>query len=132
MSKFNPVMYIFLNKSLGMSTGKASAQVAHAAVMGTLHSSLQIQGIWNKSMHRTIIVLAARDDQHILNIQDYLSERKIESWAVIDEGVNEIDPHVRTALATTILDKDNEDVEKALSSFSLYRDTIRVTMEIDR
>lgn len=130
---YNPVIYVFLNKSLHMSVGKASAQTAHAVAM----SFMQINDIkhvakWIASPHRTVIVLEARDEAHMRNIKDYLHERVIPTSMIIDEGVNEIDPHVPTALSTRILNKDDEFVTKALSSFSLYRDIVKTTVEFER
>lgn len=128
-----PVIYVFLNKSLQMSVGKASAQVAHAVMMANVDiiDDKQRQE-WKMAVHRTVIVLEARDEQHMRNISSYLVERAYAVHYIIDEGVNEILPHTVTAMATSVLDKDSEDVEKAFSSFSLYRDVIKVKLEIDR
>ena len=128
----NPVVYIFINKSLHMSAGKVGAQAAHAAMMGAIGSRTERRREWLKSPHRTIIVLEARDADHIHNIEQYLFERGFGSKTIIDEGVNEIDPHVPTALTTAILDKDNELVYKTFSSFSLYKDPIKINLELDR
>ena len=128
-----PVIYVFLNKSLQMSVGKASAQAVHAAMMANVDIIDDTQrGEWKKAVHKTVIVLEARDEQHMRNIASYLVERAYAVHYIIDEGVNEILPHTVTAMATTILDKDSEDVEKAFSSFSLYRDVIKVNLEINR
>lgn len=130
---YNPTIYVFLNKSLGMTVGKASAQTAHAVARSMiLLNDEKHRQKWLASPHQTVIVLEARDENHMKNIKDYLLERGLVTAEVIDEGVNEIDPHTWTALATRILNKDNENTAKALSSFSLYRDTIRVRLDIDR
>lgn len=128
----NPVIYIFLNKSLKMSVGKAAAQAAHATVMSVIATDGTGHMEWLNSPHRTIIVLEARDEAHMKNVRAYLAERKVSSVRIIDEGVNEIDPHVWTALATCILDKDAQYVKDVMSTFKLYRDTVRVTLEVDR
>ena len=127
----NPVVYVFLNKSLHMSTGKAAAQATHAA-MQVSRVVENFSAIWNDVAQRTVIVLEARDENHMRAIQDYLFERGFDNHRIIDEGVNEIDPHTITDLATEILEKDDEDVVKTFSSFSLYRDTIKLTLELDR
>ena len=127
----NPVVYVFLNKSLHMSTGKAAAQATHAA-MQVSRVVENFSAFWNDVALRTVIVLEARDENHMRAIQDYLFERGFDTHRIIDEGVNEIDPHTITALATEILEKDDEDVVKTFSSFSLYRDTIKLTLELDR
>lgn len=116
-----------------MSVGKAAAQVGHAIAMASIMLFTDGQKrLWKESPHRTMIVLEARDEHHMGNIALYLKERKFESYSVIDEGVNEIDPHTTTALATAILDKNDENVIKTFSSFSLYKDLVRVTTEFDR
>lgn len=127
-----PIMYVFLNKSLNMSVGKAAAQAVHAANRAMIEAHDSSKRFWKNAVHQTVIILEARDSEHIRNIQDYLKERKFKTFLVIDEGVNEIDPHVPTALATTILDKDDESVKAALSTFNLYRDIVKLTLEINR
>lgn len=130
---YNPVIYVFLNKSLGMTVGKAAAQTAHAVTRSMiLINDEKHRAKWLQSPHQTVIVLEARDENHMRNIRDYLDERGVPVAEVIDEGVNEIDPHTWTAMATPILNKDAEKTYKALSTFNLYRDTIRVRLDIDR
>lgn len=73
--------------------------------------------------------MEARDQQHLENIMAYLGERSIETYPVIDEGVNETDPHVMTAVATQIVDKDLPDVVDIFSTFKTYRDNYRVVLE---
>lgn len=128
-----PVIYVFLNKSLHMSVGKAVAQAAHAVAMAIVAASDKSQRVeWIESPHRYIIVLEARDEDHLHNIHPYLSERGIAAQEIYDEGANEIDPITFTALATEILDKDDEKVQLTMSTFNTYRDDIRVTLEIPR
>jgi hypothetical protein len=50
----------------------------------------------------------------------------------IDEGMTEVDPHVMTALGVAIVDKDDPHTLATFSTFELYRDTIKVTLEIPR
>jgi peptidyl-tRNA hydrolase len=125
----NPVVYIFLNKGLHMSVGKAAAQAAHAAMVVWEPAG---EKVWLDSMHRTIIVLEARDENHMRSIRSYLAERKFKTNEIIDEGVNEIDPHTITALSTNILDKDDENTIRAFSSFKLYRDFVEITTKFER
>lgn len=128
----NAVMYIFLNRGLGMSTGKAAAQAAHAGVQGFQLSKGKLVDAWMSGKHYTKLVMLARDEQHIQTIQDYLADRGFKTEMIIDEGMTEVDPHVKTALAVEIVDKDDAHVTDTFSSFALYRDTVRVTLEIDR
>lgn len=128
----NPVVYIFMNKSLGMSSGKLAAQAAHAAAV-VFNGSTGKQGeYWRAAPHKTILIMEARDDQHLHNISTYLLQRGINSQRVIDEGSNEVDPHSITALATEVLDKDDESLKQTMSTFKLYRDKLRLVMEVDR
>lgn len=127
----NPCVYVFINKTLGMSKGKMTAQGIHAAMMSAIKSSDSQRKFWLDSMHRTVLVMEARDNEHIKNIKAYLEERKFKTHLVIDEGVNEIDPHVPTALATSILNKDDTNVKSALSTFKLFREKIKVVTEIE-
>lgn len=124
MSK--PTVYIFMNKSLGMSSGKLAAQSAHA--MALVDTSKN----WKTSAHRTILIMQARDDGHIRNISDYMAERGFKSFMVVDEGVNEIEPHTITALATEVVDRELEHTADTFSTFELYKDSVRITLEVDR
>lgn len=128
----NPVIYVFLNKGLHMSTGKAAAQAAHAAVMGALASSEHKQMQWVADPGKYMIVLEGRDANHMNDIAVYLTQRGFIYERIVDEGVNEIDPHSTTAIATLILDKDNERVIKTFGGFSLYRDTVKINLEFER
>lgn len=128
----SPVIYIFINKSLGMSIGKAAAQSAHAAVFSAAESDKSRRKLWLNSPHKTIIVLEARDENHIRNISKYLLQRNFISNTIIDEGMNEIDPHTITALSSLILDKNDESVALTFSSFKLYKDLIKFSVELDR
>lgn len=129
---YNPILYVFLNKSLHMSAGKAAAQATHAAIMSMIKINSEVYiAKWVASPHRTVIVLEGRDEDHLRNIREYLLERDIQTVQIIDEGVNEIDPHVVTAVATRIMNKNNEEQQRAMSSFNLYRDPIEVTFKLD-
>lgn len=115
-----------------MSVGKASAQVAHAAVMAMTYEEESRLQLWRSSVHKTIIVLEARDENHMRNIESYLSERGVLTATVIDEGVNEIDAHTITAMATDILDKDKISTIDTFSTFKLYKDLVKITTEFTR
>jgi peptidyl-tRNA hydrolase len=128
----NPILYIFLNKGLHMSSGKAAAQASHAAMMAAVNANSNDAYVWKTANEKTIIVLEARDEQHMRNIQHYLKQRKVDTQIIIDEGVNEIDPHVPTALVSNILDKDAPEETAPFSSFRLYHDIVKVTTEYEK
>jgi len=127
-----PVMYIFVNKGLGMSSGKMAAQVAHAAIEGYILSDPKLIKEWRYGKHYTKLVMQARDATHLTTIQRYLLDRGVKCELIIDEGMTEIDPHVSTALGVEIVDKEDPHIEATFSTFELYRDTIKVTLEIPR
>lgn len=106
-----PVLYVVANKGLNMSPGKLAAQVAHAT-MGIAIKGITKFGIpdlqpWFTEPHRWVIILEGEDEMHLTNIREYLGDRGVNTYAVIDEGVNEIRPFSITALGVQILDKDS-------------------------
>lgn len=128
-------MYIILNEGAGMSTGKAAAQAAHAAVEGYRLSSVPVNGegsafwcesnlqrLWYKGGHYTKIVLGARDAADLKVKHEYLLDRGFKASLIIDEGRTEIDPFTPTAVAVEIVDKDNPHVAATFSSFKLFKD----------
>jgi PTH2 family peptidyl-tRNA hydrolase len=120
----NPVQYIIANQGARMSPGKLAAQVAHASVKGVTYDILVGTALyleWNDSGH-TKIVLAARDNDHMLWAERYLSEQGFHGQMIIDEGRTEVSPLTPTALGFPILDKDDEKVKFAFSTFKLYKD----------
>ncbi len=117
--KTNPVMYLFVNKSIGMSPGKMSAQVAHAACLAQRGSKPEMIEDWYKFGFYTKLVMEARDEHHLDNIQKYLKDRKIESFMVIDEGRTEIKKHTKTALGVEVIDKN--ELGPIFKEFDLYK-----------
>lgn len=116
-----PVMYLFVNRGLGMSSGKAFAQVSHAAVKAYAISHPEITAAWSET-GETKVALLAEDEVHLSNIERYLEDRGYRTVAVIDEGRTEIRPHSFTALGVAIVDKDDEDVQFSFGSFQTYKD----------
>lgn len=128
----DPVLYIFLNKGLGMSTGKSAAQAAHAAVeaykltMGAVNSGNQtaqdVERAWYEGGHYKKIVLEARDRHQLRDIERYLNDRRFRTALIIDEGHTEIAAFSPTALGVELVDKDNSHVAATFGEFKLYRD----------
>lgn len=131
------VQYIVGNKGLGMSPGKLSAQVAHAAVKGVMMTwqdgldGEHIYAEWDATGH-TKIVLEVTDAQHLTAFREFAKSRGINSWLVIDEGRTEVAPHSPTALGFPILDKSDRDVAHTFADLRTYREKIKVTLELDR
>lgn len=128
-----PVMYIFVNKSLHMSAGKVGAQTVQAAIGAyRISNDKLVKSWWNEGGHHTTLIMEARDEKHLSNISDYLFERGFNSFMMIDEGMTEIDAHTMTALAVVVVDKEDAHTEKTFQSFKLYRDSVRLTIEVDK
>ena len=125
-------MYIFANRGLGMSAGKLAAQASHAAVEAYRLSDKKLIDDWYQGEHYMKLIMLARDTEHLLNIERYLHDRGIRTSLIIDEGMTEVDPHSPTALGCALVDKDDPDTQAIFSTFELYKDTVKVYMEIER
>src|SRR3990167_8397114 len=100
----NCVMYVFINKGLGMSAGKLGSQSAHAAVEAFRISKMDKLAGWYKGKDYAKLVMQARDENHLQNIQDYLAARGFRSEMIMDEGLTELDSIVKTALGVEVVD----------------------------
>lgn len=115
-------MYIFVNKGLGMSTGKAAAQAAHAAVEAYRVSSREMLAHWYVGLHYKKLVMEALDATHLMTIERYLNDRGFKTRLIIDEGMTEIPAHTATALGVEVVDKDLDHVRATFQEFKLYRE----------
>jgi peptidyl-tRNA hydrolase len=127
-----PTIYIFLNKSLHMSVGKAASQAAHATIKAVQISSDAMLKSYNESPHQTVITLGADDDKHIDHIVTYLSQRNFKCSKVVDEGITEVKPFSVTALVSEIVDKEDIITKMTFSSFKKYEDVVRFIAEVRR
>lgn len=118
----NAAMYIFLNRGLGMSTGKSCAQVGHAVSRAEAASKPNLHAEWKVAGHETKLVMLAEDTLHLMNIERYLNDRGFHTELIIDEGRTEVRPHSPTALGVEIVDKSDPNVVAAFESFKTYRD----------
>lgn len=132
MTSSRPVIYIIMNKALRMSAGKLASQSAHAAALAVINSPREMVNRWEDAAHKAVIVLSGHDEAYLKTAQEYLEQRKIHTIPIIDEGITEVDPLSWTALTSQILDKDSDDIKAAFSVFHSYRDTVKVTLEVDR
>lgn len=111
----HPLIYIILNGSLKMSSGKAAAQTAHAMIQLSVPHGLRSAHV----KQRTVIVLEARDQEQMQNIKSYL--KGVADCAVyIDEGVNEVGPFAMTAMAIGPVEREDWDTRELLSGLPLY------------
>lgn len=126
-----PAMYLFLNRSLSMSTGKAAAQVAHAAVEAYVISNPKAVEQWRVGLHYCKLVMVADDDMHLLTIQKYIEERGFKTKLIIDEGRTEIKPLSMTALGVAVVDRDDPHTQATFETFKLYKEIPRVQQTLE-
>lgn len=113
----NLVMYIVINKDLGMSAGKTAAQASHACTEYLINTLCGNNDLEKEKLHQwhndcqKKIVLGAHE-----NIMQKLSERE-NVYVVHDLGFTEIAPNSLTAICLGIFDK--ADVPKEYSKLRL-------------
>ena len=98
----NPIMYILVNRSLGMSIGKTAAQVGHAVINAYQISDPALRYYWDTHSYPKII-LGAKDSEEMW---DFVAEAKLKCFNVIDEGRTEIKKDSYTATGFEIVDKE--------------------------
>lgn len=125
--EINPVMYLFVNKGLNMSPGKMAAQAAHAACLAQLGSDEDLLDAWYKYGFYTKLVMEARDEDHLRNIETYLKERGIKTCMIIDEGRTEIKKHSITALGCVVVDKNEKG--EIFKEFDLFKPELTVSIK---
>lgn len=123
----NPAMYIFLNRELDMSVGKAAAQAGHAVHLAidsqgarNLEGKNELYRAWMQSGY-TKLVMEARDATHLMTLERYFNEHGYANYVVIDEGRTEVAAHSITALAVEVVDRDDPRAW-IFKEFKLYRD----------
>lgn len=94
--------YVFVPKQPRMSAGKIASQVAHATFMALEQEPSMIKRKWKKS-GMCVIVLEAKSNNHLMEIDRYLEQWKVTHYLYIDEGYTEVPPMTATALATGIV-----------------------------
>lgn len=125
-------MYIFINKGLGMSTGKIASQAAHASVEAYRISKKDLVDEWYKGGHYMKLVMQAKNATQLFQIERYLQDRGFKTSMIIDEGLTEIQPHTATALGVEVVDRDDPHTLATFSTFELYKDLARITIELER
>lgn len=106
-----PTQYIFLNKSLNMTSGKAAAQVAHAVEELTSEIYHHGDGDTREKYFRIMagttrvtIILAVKDADELYKLNNYLESQGIWTGIYVDECCGE-EKFVPTALAVNYLDR---------------------------
>lgn len=117
-----PVMYVFLNRGLRMTIGKAGAQIGHAVSRAQEASRPDLVAEWKRSKHETTLIMLATSTEDLLLKERYLNDRGFETELIIDEGRTEVPPHSATAFGVPIVDKDEPEVLAAFSDFKVYRE----------
>lgn len=125
-------MYIFVNRGLGMSTGKLAAQTAHAAVEAYRISKKALVEDWYMGGHYTKLVMLATDAEHMTSIKEFLEDRGFKTAQIIDEGMTEIAPFSKTALGVEIVDREDPHTNSTFSRFQTYREILRFTVEVEK
>ena len=126
-------MYIFANRSLGMSKGKFGAQTGHAAVEAYRLGFIEENGGWFRENgitrnwrevggHYAKVVLHAEDDTEMLIYKQYIEDRGFKTALIIDEGRTEVRPHSITAMGIEVVDKDDPHVAATFGDFKTYRE----------
>lgn len=132
MAHTDTVMYIFVNKGLGMSVGKVAAMAAHGATEAVLGSDPLLVKKWREGGHYCKLVMQAKDEEELSRIDKYITDRGFKTFRIIDEGMTEIDPMSFAALGVEVVSREDPHVEKTFSIFQLYRDSVRVVVEVDK
>ena len=95
--------YVIVPKRPRMSKGKIASQVAHATFMALeKDKDNPYKELW-KIEGMCVIVLEAKDTNHLNDIAKYLDQWNIPHHLYIDEGLFGCDPFTPTALATGVL-----------------------------
>lgn len=122
----NPVQYIFVNKSLNLSFGKAAAQIAHAQEALTheyienFRDKLDDYNELLSTNPRTVIVLECKDAEELYKIVGYVEAIGLITGIYVDEGGDGyiLEP---TAMAVEYVEKDDPRLTPLFSKFELYK-----------
>jgi peptidyl-tRNA hydrolase len=107
-----------------MSPGKIAAQAAHAAVEGfrLTPPDSNLLRLWYRSGHYKKIVLLGKNESHMRNAYDYVTDRDIAAAKIIDEGRTEIESLSLTAIGCELVDKHDPHIAGIFEAFELYKE----------
>lgn len=121
------MQYIILDHTLRMSTGKAAAQAAHAAIEGLRLNAKEpwgnpwdasIVNRWYQGGHYAKVIL---ETANLHNALSYCAARGFKGALIIDEGRTEFAADLTpTAIGFPVLDKHEPHVRETFSAFRLY------------
>lgn len=122
----NPTQYIFVNKSLNLSFGKAAAQIAHAQeeltheYIENFRDKLDDYNELLSTNPRTTIVLGCKDAEELYKIVNYVEAIGLITGIYVDEGGDDyiLEP---TAMAVEYVEKDDPRLTPLFSKFELYK-----------
>ena len=109
-------MYILVNKSLGMSSGKMSAQCCHSAINVYNLSKPEIKKKWDEGSF-TKVILGGKNEKELEKFIKLANSLGLNIFAVHDEGRTEIKAGSMTVVGLEIIDKDEHG--KKFRGFSL-------------
>jgi PTH2 family peptidyl-tRNA hydrolase len=115
------VLYVFANRSLGMSSGKLSAQTGHAFVISYALSRSDVADHWFEHS-QAMVVLEAQDAEELQLIGSRLKDAGLLTFPIIDEGRTELEPGQLTALGVEIVDKTAPGMRALFRRYPLWRD----------
>jgi len=115
------VMYVFANRSLGMTSGKLGAQCIHAGVAASRASREDLLERWLSGSH-AVLVMQARNAEKLEGIARRLEEHGLRTFPVIDEGRTELEPGQLTTLGVEVVDKADEEILALFKKFQVYQD----------
>ena len=113
---------IIVRTDLEMSRGKIAGQVAHAAIGAANHADCNQHefNLWyNDGRDQKKVILAARDEDHLMNIFAQAMAAELPFALVFDQGKTELPPDTLTCLG--IGPADAEQIDKITSSLPLFK-----------
>lgn len=118
LNKENYVMYILVNKSLSMKSGKIAAQVGHAVQKVTQYCMIHQKILWNKycSSQHAKVVLKVPTEEKFLEILIKLKD--ILKLYVVDAGRTQIPANSVTAVG--FLPMLKSEVPECLKELKLF------------
>lgn len=107
---------IVIRKGLGMSIGKTAAQASHASLGAYKKSDAKIRTEWERTGCKKV-VLKAKDEREIEDIELKCQKNGIPCFVVRDAGLTELQPGTVTAIG--IGPEKDEKIDRVTGSLPL-------------